>query len=60
MWILTNGNPFELQEEYQKEIFFDQRAEICEKLAIQATPSLVTQEGKKLKIREICVEEGGV
>lgn len=54
-WILVNGNPFKLEEEQQRPVFFDQQGYLISKFSIQRIPTRITQEGNQLKIEEIHV-----
>lgn len=55
--ILTSGSPFELMEILNEPIYFDQGGTITKKLGIKHVPAVVVQEGLKLKITEIALEE---
>lgn len=55
-WILVNGNPFELEYEEQRKIYFDQQGILSRKLAIENIPARVSQKGKLLQIEEIPIE----
>lgn len=55
-WILTNGNPFSLEEEEERPIFFDQFGALIRKLGIQSLPARVSQEGMNLKIEEVSIQ----
>lgn len=52
--ILTNGEPLTLQEEWRQKIFFDQGGKFRAHFSLKALPTIVTQEGKRLRIEE-CV-----
>jgi len=51
--ILTQGAVLELIEAWGIRLYFDQHGKYVEKFGIQAVPSLISQEGKKLRIDEI-------
>ena len=51
--ILTQGAVLELTDAWDIRIYFDQYGKYAEKFGIQAVPSLISQEGKKLRIDEI-------
>lgn len=53
IWILTNGNPLNLEECEHRPVYFDQAGYLTKKLGIYSLPAKVTQENKKLKIEEI-------
>lgn len=53
--ILTRGAVMKLMEQWQVRLYFDQGGKYSERLGIQAVPSLVTQEGKTLRIDEVVV-----
>lgn len=52
-WILINGDPIELEKEFNRPIYFDQSGAITKKLKIQNVPAKVSQQGLNLKIEEI-------
>ena len=51
--ILTQGAVLELTEAWQIRLYFDQHGKYIEKFGIRTVPSLISQEGKKLRIDEI-------
>lgn len=51
--ILTGGQPLSLSREWKTQVFYDQGGALVRKLGITKVPSLVTQEGKKLRIDEL-------
>lgn len=55
--ILTNGPIGEITRKWQQQVYFDQGGALVRKLGIKRVPSLVTQEGKKLRIDELMVEQ---
>ena len=55
--ILTNGPIGEITRKWQQQVYFDQGGSLVRKLGIKRVPSLVTQEGKKLRIDELAVEQ---
>lgn len=55
--ILTAGSPFEHMESLKEPIYFDQGGTITKKLGIKHVPAVVVQEGLKLKITEVALEE---
>ena len=58
--VLVAGRPFDLARAYGRPFFFDQDGALAARLGLGATPSLVTQEGLKLRIAEIALEDGEV
>jgi conjugal transfer pilus assembly protein TraW len=50
--ILVQGAPFELSQQWQVPVYFDQGGELVSKLGIRHLPALVTQEGPQLRITE--------
>lgn len=53
IWILTQGNPIDLEIREKHPIYFDQSGYLCQKLGIKALPAYVSQENRVLKIEEI-------
>ena len=51
--ILIQGAVLELTEAWQVRLYFDQQGKYVEKFGIKTVPSLISQEGKKLRIDEI-------
>lgn len=57
-WILTKGAPFEMQDAEERPVFFDQGGILTRRFGIQALPTRIRQEGKRLVIEEVpCQEE---
>ena len=54
--MLLAGRPLELMRRYRRPFFFDQGGRLAARFGIAATPSLVAQAGKRLRITEIPVE----
>lgn len=54
--ILVGGSVFKAQEYLNRTVYFDQNGELTSKFGIKASPALVEQEGKKLKIIEFHLE----
>ena len=60
-YILTKGSPFDLQEELDKDVFFDQYGALSKRLGLEYIPAKITQEGDKVRIEEFPVSfEGDV
>ena len=55
--ILTAGSPFDLMKTLKEPVYFDQGGILTKKLGIKHVPAVVVQEGLKLKITEIVLEE---
>ena len=55
--ILTAGKPFDVMRDWKQKVYFDQGGSLVRKLGIVRVPSIVKQEGLKLRIDEIPVEE---
>ena len=55
--VLLAGRPLDLMRQYRRPFFFDQGGRLAARLGIAATPSLVAQDGTRLRITEIPVEE---
>lgn len=53
MVILVSGPPLELGRRWQRQVFFDQKGILIEKLGIQQVPARVRQDGKQLRIDEV-------
>lgn len=53
MVILVAGSPLELGRRWQRQVFFDQKGLLTEKLGIQQVPASVRQDGKQLRIDEV-------
>jgi conjugal transfer pilus assembly protein TraW len=54
--ILTNGPIGEITRKWQQQVYFDQGGILVRKLGITHVPSLVSQDGKRLRIDELLVE----
>jgi conjugal transfer pilus assembly protein TraW len=52
-WILTNGNPLQLEEDLDRPVYFDQGSNLIRKLGIQSLPAKVSQQSNTLLIEEI-------
>jgi len=52
--ILVKGEPLSLSEELKSFVYFDQAGTLTKKLGIVHVPALVTQEGLRLRIEEVC------
>jgi len=56
--ILTQGAVLELMDAWQIRLYFDQGGKYVRKFGIEALPSLISQEGRKLRIDEIVPGDG--
>ena len=56
--ILVDDSPLELEKKYNHKFWFDQKGVLTSKLKIKATPAVVVQDGRRLKIREIKLKKG--
>ena len=54
--ILVGGSVFKLQEELGTDVYFDQFGELTTKFGIKASPAIVVQDGKRLKIEELALD----
>ncbi|WP_270985439.1 chromosome segregation protein ParM [Campylobacter helveticus] len=52
--LLSNGSFYELNKELKQEVFY-LMPQIKDKFKIEKTPSIVIQEGNKIKVSEICL-----
>lgn len=55
--ILTNGDTLTAEKQLNRRIYFDQHADLIKRLNIVAVPSVVSQQGDRLLIREINIDE---
>lgn len=51
--ILVKGEPLKLTKRWDRQVYFDQGGTLVRKLGISNIPSLVSQEGKRLRIDEL-------
>jgi conjugal transfer pilus assembly protein TraW len=51
--ILVKGKPFELQDELDTHVYFDQGGVMIEKFGIEQVPAVVRQEDKLMRINEV-------
>ncbi len=54
--ILVKGAPLSLSEAWKVPVYFDQGGILTKKLGIQHVPALVTQEGLRLRVEEVKME----
>jgi len=55
--VLTGGSYLELMKQWRVRVYFDQDGDFTAQLGIQQVPALVTQEGRRLRIDEIRMED---
>jgi conjugal transfer pilus assembly protein TraW len=55
--VMTKGAPIKQSDEWGITVYFDQMGLITKKLGIRQVPAIVTQEGNRLKIEEVKIEE---
>ncbi|MEO1188175.1 MAG: type-F conjugative transfer system protein TraW [Pseudomonadota bacterium] len=51
--ILVNGAPFELEQDLQEPVYFDQEGLITTKFGIRQVPAKVSQDGRMLRVEEV-------
>jgi conjugal transfer pilus assembly protein TraW len=51
--ILTAGSWLDLSNELQQAVYFDQGGKMTTRLTVSVVPSLVSQEGKLMRIEEL-------
>jgi len=56
--ILVKGSPFVLMESLERPVFFDQGGKLTKTLRLAHVPALVVQEGLRLRISQLVLEEG--
>lgn len=56
-WILVKGNPFHLEEQEKRPVYFDQHGYSVHKFGVLHIPARISQEGTRLKIEEFALEE---
>jgi conjugal transfer pilus assembly protein TraW len=55
--ILVGGSVLKVQEQIGEQVYFDQMGELTTKFGIKASPAIAVQEGKKLKIEEVKLDD---
>ena len=55
--VLLAGRPLELMRRYRQHFFFDQGGRLAARFGLRFTPSLVEQEGSRLRITEVLLED---
>ena len=56
--VLVAGRPLALARAHRRPVFFDQGGAIARRLDVRATPSVVTQEGRWLRVVEVALDDG--
>lgn len=51
--ILVNGAPFELEQDLQEPVYFDQEGLITAKFGIRQVPAKISQDGRMLRVEEV-------
>ena len=57
--VLLAGRPFDLSRAHGRAFYFDQTGALTERFGLKATPTRIRQEGLKLRITEIPLDENG-
>ena len=55
--VLLAGRPLELMREHRRPFYFDQGGRLAARFGLRVTPSLVAQDGTRLRITEIPVAD---
>ena len=55
--VLLAGRPLALMRQYRRPFFFDQGGRLAARFGLRLTPSLVAQDGTRLRITEIPIED---
>ena len=55
--VLVAGRPLDLMRTHGRPFFFDQGGRLSKRLGLRATPSVVTAEGRVLRITEVSLED---
>ena len=55
--VLVSGQPLDLMRVHGRPFFFDQGGRLSKRLGLRATPSLVTAEGRALRITEVPLDD---
>ncbi len=58
--ILLAGRPFDLARQHRRVFYFDQGGTLTERFGLEATPARIRQEGLKLRIAEIPLDDRAV
>ena len=58
--ILLSGRPFDLARRHGRAFYFDQGGTLTERFGLEATPARIRQEGLKLRIAEIPLDDRAV
>ena len=52
-WVLVAGDPFQLEAELKRPLYFDQGGKIVERFSIQHVPCRISQQGERLLVEEL-------
>lgn len=55
-WILVDGNPFKLEEQKNRPVYFDQNGFLIDKFKLEHIPARLSQDGLLLKIEEVSLQ----
>ena len=56
--VLVAGRPLALARVHRRPVFFDQGGAVARRFQVRATPSVVTQEGRWLRVVEVALDDG--
>ncbi len=56
--VLVAGRPLALARAHRRPVFFDQGGAVARRFQVRATPSVVTQEGRWLRVVEVALDDG--
>lgn len=59
MWVLVKGSPITLEEQENRDVYFDQAGFLTLQLKIQNTPAQVEQKESKMFVEEVLIDEKG-
>ncbi len=57
--IFVKGSPIEEMTKHKRRFYFDQEGKLTATFGIRHTPAIVTQEGRKMRVNEVVVKQGG-
>jgi conjugal transfer pilus assembly protein TraW len=55
--IITGGNPIKLAQQLKQHVYLDYGHRFVQRFKLKTVPVIITQDGKKLKIKEIAIKE---
>ena len=56
--LLVAGRPLALARTHRRPVFFDQGGAVARRFQVRATPAVVTQEGRWLRVVEVALDDG--